>query len=144
MDFNLTEDRQMLQDSLRRYLSDKYTVEHRNKVAYDAPFHDEAKWAELTELGALFALASEDAGGMGGEGFDISVVFEELGRVICPEPVLGALMASRLMAAAGADQEALLAGAASADALRGALAALENSSHQIYEAMMAQSEQGSE
>ena len=40
--------------------------------------------------------------------------------------------------------EALLAGAASADALRDALAALENSSHQIYEAMMAQSEQGSE
>ena len=37
--------------------------------------------------------------------------------------------------------EALLAGAASADALREALAALENSSHQIYEAMMAQSSQ---
>lgn len=37
--------------------------------------------------------------------------------------------------------EALLAGAASADALREALSALENSSHQIYEAMMAQSGQ---
>ncbi|MCR9165266.1 MAG: molecular chaperone DnaK [Nannocystaceae bacterium] len=37
--------------------------------------------------------------------------------------------------------EALLAGAGSADALRDALAALENSSHQIYEAMMAQSGQ---
>ncbi len=38
--------------------------------------------------------------------------------------------------------EALLAGAASADALREALAALENSSHQIYEAMMAQADSG--
>ncbi len=37
--------------------------------------------------------------------------------------------------------ETLLAGDASADALREALAALENSSHQIYEAMMAQSGQ---
>jgi len=111
MNFDLTEDRQMLQDSLRRYLADKYSVEHRNKVAYDAPYHDDAKWAELTELGALFALAPEEAGGMGGAGFDISVVFEELGRVICPEPVLGALMASRLMTAAGADQEELLSGA---------------------------------
>lgn len=37
--------------------------------------------------------------------------------------------------------EALLAGSASADALREALSALENSSHQIYEAMMAQSGQ---
>ena len=57
MNFDLTEDRQMLQDSLRRYLGDKYPIEHRNKVAYDEPFHDDAKWAELTELGALFALA---------------------------------------------------------------------------------------
>ena len=111
MNFDLTDDRQMLQDSLRRYLADKYPVEHRNKVAYAEPFHDDAKWAELSELGTLFALAPEDAGGMGGAGFDISVVFEELGRVICPEPVLGALMASRLMTAAGADQEALLSGA---------------------------------
>ena len=92
MNFDLTEDRQMLQDSLRRYLGDKYQIEHRNKVAYAEPFHDPAKWGELTELGALFALAPEDAGGMGGAGFDISVVFEELGRVLCPEPVLGALM----------------------------------------------------
>ncbi|WP_407494226.1 acyl-CoA dehydrogenase family protein [Pseudooceanicola sp. MF1-13] len=110
MNFDLTEDRQMLQDSLRRYLGDKYQIDHRNKVAYAEPFHDPAKWGELTELGALFALAPEEAGGMGGTGFDISVVFEELGRVLCPEPVLGALMASRLMTAAGADQEALLSG----------------------------------
>lgn len=110
MNFDLTEDRQMLQDSLRRYLGDKYQIDHRNKVAYAEPFHDPAKWGELTELGALFALAPEDAGGMGGTGFDISVVFEELGRVLCPEPVLGALMASRILTAAGADQEALLSG----------------------------------
>ncbi|WP_163847570.1 acyl-CoA dehydrogenase family protein [Pseudooceanicola aestuarii] len=110
MNFDLTEDRQMLQDSLRRFLKDKYGIEHRNEVAYTAPFHDPAKWTELTELGALFALASEEAGGMGGTGFDISVVFEELGRALNPEPVLGALMASRLLAAAGADQEALLSG----------------------------------
>ncbi|MDF1855386.1 acyl-CoA dehydrogenase family protein [Pseudooceanicola sp.] len=111
MNFDLTEDRQMLADSLRRYLNDKYPIEHRNKVAYEAPFHDDAKWAELTELGALYALAPEAAGGMGGAGFDIAVVFEELGRALCPEPVLGALMASRILTAAGADQEALLSGA---------------------------------
>ncbi len=40
--------------------------------------------------------------------------------------------------------EALLAGDASVDALREALAALEGSSHQIYEAMLAESGQGGE
>ena len=47
----------------------------------------------LAELGLFYAFADEDAGGMGGSGFDIAVVFEELGRVLCPEPVLPALMA---------------------------------------------------
>jgi molecular chaperone DnaK len=42
------------------------------------------------------------------------------------------------------DLEALLEGDATPDALRRALAALENSSHQIYEAMLGSAEQGSE
>lgn len=110
MDFNLTEDRQMLADTLGRFLGEQYPVEHRIKVAYDAPYHDPALWDQLVELGALYALAPEEAGGMGGTGFDISVVFEALGKTLTPEPMLGALMASRLLAAAGADQEALLTG----------------------------------
>ena len=111
MDFNLTEDRQMLSDSLSRYLGDKYPVDHRNKVAYDLPCHDPAKWDEMAELGALFALAPEDAGGFGGTGFDIAVVFEALGRALCPEPMLGAAMAARILTATGTDAEALLSGA---------------------------------
>lgn len=111
MDFDLTEDRQMLSDSLNRFLADKYPVEHRNKVAYAEPYHDPALWDGLAELGALYALAPEDKGGFGGTGFDISVVFEAMGRVICPEPVLGALLASRILSHTDADQEALLSGA---------------------------------
>jgi len=111
MDFNLTEDRQMLADSLNRYLGDKYPVEHRNAVAYDLPCHDDGKWAELAELGALFALSPESAGGFGGTGFDIAVVFEALGRTLCPEPMLGAAMAARILTALEQDQEALLSGA---------------------------------
>ncbi|MBO9474960.1 acyl-CoA dehydrogenase family protein [Shimia sp. R10_1] len=111
MDFNLTEDRQMLADTLSRFLADQYPVEHRIKVAYEAPYHDPALWEQMVELGALYALAPESAGGMGGTGFDIAVVFEALGKALCPEPVLGALMASRLLTAADADQEALLTGA---------------------------------
>ncbi|MGH1368321.1 MAG: acyl-CoA dehydrogenase family protein [Maritimibacter sp.] len=110
MDFNLTEDRRMLSDSLTRYLADKYGFEHRNKTAYDAPFHDTTKWAELAELGVLYALAPEDQGGFGGAGFDIATVFEALGKGLCPEPLLGALMASRLLGAANEDQAALLDG----------------------------------
>jgi alkylation response protein AidB-like acyl-CoA dehydrogenase len=113
MDFNHTEDRRMISDSLRRYLADQYDWEFRNKVAYEAPFHDPGKYAELAELGILGALVSEDVGGFGGDGFDIAVVFEEIGRGLCPEPLLGALLALRLYQSFGETEaiEQIVAGA---------------------------------
>ncbi len=110
MDFDLSPDRQMLSDTLRRYLAEEYPVAHRNSVAYAAPWHDPAKWAGLAELGVIGALVPEDAGGFGGTGFDIAVVFEELGRALCPEPFLAALLAARLLVAAGEPVEALIEG----------------------------------
>ncbi|WP_417478342.1 acyl-CoA dehydrogenase family protein [Maricaulis sp.] len=114
MNFNQTDDRRMISDSLRRYLADQYPVEHRIKIAYDAPFHDPKKWGELAELGILGALVSEEQGGFGGEGFDITVVFEEFGRTLCPEPMLGNLMGLRLYAAFGHSDkvDAIIAGTA--------------------------------
>ncbi len=110
MNFDLTEDRQMLADTLKRYLAEQYDIETRNKVAYDLPCHSPDKWSEMTELGICGALVTEEAGGFGGAGFDISVVFQAIGGTLCPEPFLGTLMASRLLAAAGANQETLVDG----------------------------------
>lgn len=110
MDFTPTETRQMLADSLRRYLAEQYPAEHRNAVAYAAPFHDLAKWAELVELGVLHALVPEYLGGFGGTGFDVTTVFEALGAALSPEPVLPALIAAKLLAAAGQDVTPLMEG----------------------------------
>lgn len=110
MNFDLTEDRQMLADTLNRYLADQYGFEARNAAAYETPYHDPAKWAEMAELGIAGALVPEEQGGFGGAGFDITVVFEALGKGLCPEPFLGTLMAARLLGAAGADMEALVSG----------------------------------
>lgn len=102
MNFNLTEERQMLQDTLRRYLREPYGTERRNKIlASDTGFSPDI-WTELADLGVLGALFTEGQGGFGGAGFDIAVVFEELGRAGVVEPVLdSALLGGRLLAAAG-------------------------------------------
>lgn len=111
MDFTQTEDRQMLAETLRRFLADKAPLSERAKVAYQTPFHAPQTYAELAELGVLMALAPESAGGMGGTGFDITTVFEELGRTACPEPILPVAMAVPLMIAGGASLDDLLSGA---------------------------------
>jgi len=97
MDFQPTDDRRLLRDTLTRYLAEQYPLSHRNAVAYAAPFHDPAKWTEMVELGLLHALVPEAQGGLGGAGFDITTVFEALGAALCPEPVLSAVMAVQLL-----------------------------------------------
>mgnify|MGYP002868866475 CR=1 FL=1 len=80
MNFDLTEERQMLQDTLRRFLADRYTTSVRNTIIDSDTGLNAKIWAELAELGVIGALFSEDQGGFGGAGFDITTVFEELGR----------------------------------------------------------------
>ncbi len=101
MNFELTEDRRMLADTLERYLGEQYGIETRNRIAYGAAGHSPALYAGLAELGVIGALFPEQAGGYGGGGFDISVVFERLGRRLVAEPVLGALVLGRALLRAG-------------------------------------------
>ncbi|MFK7875864.1 MAG: acyl-CoA dehydrogenase family protein [Paracoccaceae bacterium] len=102
MNFNLTEERQMLSDTLRRYLSDKYDTERRNKILASDQGYSSEIWAEMAELGVIGALFSPEDGGFGGDGFDLAVVFEELGRAGVVEPFLDTgVLAGGLIAAIG-------------------------------------------
>lgn len=103
MDFNLTEERSMLRDTLSRFLADKYDHEARRKLIASGKAYDAEIFAGLAELGVLGALISEEQGGFGGAGFDLSVVFEELGRAGVIEPVLPAVLTGGLLADAGHD-----------------------------------------
>jgi len=107
MNFEHTDDRRMLADTLVRALRDGYPIETRNAGAYGEAGYDPAVWQQLNELGIVSALFDEAAGGFGGSGFDIMVVFEALGRSLVVEPFLGALMAGRALAKAGGHDETL-------------------------------------
>lgn len=111
MNFDLTDERQMLQDSLRRYLRDACTPAARVQAADTDHGFIPGLWDGLAEMGVIGALFSETDGGFGGAGFDISVVFEELGRAGATEPLIDtAILGGGLIAALGnADQKALIA-----------------------------------
>jgi alkylation response protein AidB-like acyl-CoA dehydrogenase len=107
MDFHHSEDRQMLADTLGRYLQQRYPIDTRNRISGSEEGWSREHWAALAELGIVGALFGEEAGGFGGTGFDLAAVFEPLGRALVVEPFLGALMAGRALAKAGG-QDALL------------------------------------
>lgn len=109
MNFDLTEERQMLQDTLRRFLSDRYTTATRNAIIDSDTGLSSEIWTEMAELGIIGALFSEDQGGFGGAGFDISTVFEELGRAGVVEPFLDTgILGGGLIASLGDDSQKAL------------------------------------
>ncbi|WP_430494758.1 acyl-CoA dehydrogenase family protein, partial [Burkholderia sp. BCCCDS18] len=80
MDFQHTEDRRMLADTLNRFIAEQYAFPVRDRIAQSAEGFDRAMWRRFAELGTVGALFAEADGGFGGAGFDIAVVFECLGR----------------------------------------------------------------
>ena len=101
MDFNHTEERQMLAETVGRFVADKYAIDRRHKIVDMETGYDPEVWAEMAELGLVGALFTEEAGGFGGTGFDVMVVFEQLGKGLVVEPFLPNLVAGSVLARAG-------------------------------------------
>ena len=98
MDFEFTNDQQMLRDTVRKWIDKDYSFEERQKIVDTGGFSAKA-WRTLAELGLLGLQISEDQGGMGLGAIETMVVMEELGRGLLLEPyVHGALIAPYLLA----------------------------------------------
>ena len=101
MDFSLNEDRRMLNETLMRFLGDHYDIDKRHGIAMSDERYSTEVWAQFAELGIIGALFSEESGGFGGEGVDLMVVFEALGRHLVVEPFLPTLLAGTVLAETG-------------------------------------------
>ncbi|HEX7912669.1 MAG TPA: acyl-CoA dehydrogenase [Paraburkholderia sp.] len=109
MNFQHTEDRRMLADTLNRFIGEQYDFNARDRIARSAEGFSKDLWSRFAELGVIGALFDEADGGFGGAGFDIAVVFESLGRGLVVEPFLDTLIVGRAVARSGNDaQKALL------------------------------------
>jgi alkylation response protein AidB-like acyl-CoA dehydrogenase len=105
MDFTLDGEQTALRDAVRGLLKG-YDTEHRREVVAEAPGFDELLWGRLAEMGVLGLPFAEDDGGMGAGPAEVSVVAEEFGRVIAPEPfVESVVLAGGLVAAHGSDEQ---------------------------------------
>lgn len=86
MDFNFTEEQEMVRDGLSRLVREEYGTETRREViASDAGWRPEI-WAQLAELGILGMPFSEEDGGFGGGAIDAMVVMQEFGKGLVVEP----------------------------------------------------------
>lgn len=115
MDFTLDDEQKALRDAVRSLLSGFDNEQRRATVAEDPGFSEE-RWGQMAEMGLLGLPFSEADGGMGAGPVELSLVCEELGRVVAPEPyVESVVLAGGLVAALGTpEQKAEVLGAVSA------------------------------
>jgi alkylation response protein AidB-like acyl-CoA dehydrogenase len=100
MDFDFTDDQEMLRDSVRKWVDKGYDFERRRAIVRQGGFSREA-WGELAGLGLTGLTVAEAHGGMGFGPVDAMVALEELGRGLVLEPFAqGALIAASVLAQA--------------------------------------------
>lgn len=88
MDFTLSEEQQMLQDTVVRLARDSYGFEQREQFYRSETGFSQAFWQQLGELGLCSVPIAEAHGGFGGSGVDNLLIMTELGRNLCLEPFL--------------------------------------------------------
>ena len=99
MDFDFSDDQEMLRDSVRKWVDKAYGFEQRRAIVKAGGFSAEA-WSGLADLGLTGLQVPEAQGGMGFGPVDAMVVMEELGRGIVLEPYAAvALVATHLLKA---------------------------------------------
>ena len=87
MEFSYNDEQNGLREAVSALLARAYAdSEQRRKVVATDPGFDEKTWSRLAEMGLLGLPFAESDGGMGAGPVEVSIVAEEIGRVLAPEP----------------------------------------------------------
>ena len=92
MNFDLTEEQQLVVDSVRRFVADRYDLEKRNGYMKGKRGFSDANWQAMAELGWLGLAFGEAEGGFGGNQIDVMLVMEEFGKGMVVEPFLASVV----------------------------------------------------
>ena len=106
MNFDFTEEQQMVRDSIARFVQDDYDWDTRKAIVASEKGLSPDNWKLFAELGWLSIPFAEEHGGFGGNIVDLSVVMEELGKGLVVEPYFPTVVLfGGLIARAGSDAQ---------------------------------------
>lgn len=124
MNFDFSEEQQMLKDSVARFVQDEYDFEARNKVVANEAGFSAENWQKFAELGWLSIPFAEDLGGFGGGATDTMAVMEEMGKGLVAEPFAASVLmfGGLLQTSAQSEERDALIAAVIDGSLQGAVA----------------------
>jgi alkylation response protein AidB-like acyl-CoA dehydrogenase len=104
MDFGLTDDQREIQRTARDLLTERAKPETVREHA-EAGTTDTVLWRELCELGWPGIAIDDSYGGQGLGQIELSILCEELGRVVAPVPFLPSVMAAAVIEQDGSPEQ---------------------------------------
>ncbi len=92
MNFDFTEEQNMLRDSVARFVQDDYNWDKRCAIAASEEGMSAENWQTFAELGWLSVPFAEEYGGFGGSAIDVMVLMEQFGKGLVLEPYLATVI----------------------------------------------------
>lgn len=106
MNFDLSEEQQILVDSVAKYVKNDSPVERFRKLRDTERGYETSAWARMGEIGWLGVAFPEEHGGFGGNFADLALILEQLGRGLVPEPMIASVvLAGGLLSRLGSEQQ---------------------------------------
>lgn len=96
MDFDFTEEQEMLRASARDFLEKEYTESVISEVEAGGLGYSPVLWKKIADLGWLGLVYPEQYGGVGMNLIDLAVLFEEFGRAMLSSPYMSTVVLSGL------------------------------------------------
>jgi len=103
--FDLTDEQQAIKSTAHDFLASRFKSERLREIAASESGFDESSWKEMAELGWAGLALPEEWGGQGLGVVDLAVLFEELGYVCAPSPLLSNTIAGLALAVGGSDEQ---------------------------------------
>ena len=105
MNFDLSEEQQLLKDSVDRFVSDNYDLDTRQRLSKNEAGFSDTYWQTMAELGWLGVTVPETHGGFGGNQADTMVLMEAFGKGLVLEPFFAsAVLGTRAIVSGGSEE----------------------------------------
>jgi len=102
VNFDLSEEQQLLKDSVERFVNDNYDLDTRQSLSKNPAGFSDTYWQTMAELGWLGVTVPEAQGGFGGNQADTMVLMEAFGQGLVLEPFFAsAVLGTRAVVSGG-------------------------------------------
>jgi len=101
MDFGFSEEQEMLRKSARDFLAKECPMTYVRQMMEDERGFRDEPWQKMAALGWMGLILPEEHGGAGLDFVDLTVVLEEMGRVVLPGPFFSTVVLGGVALLAG-------------------------------------------